>query len=65
MCVYIYIYICICVLQYSLIKIIEGFKEWLVNVAAAFVANMHLAYGEKLMKAVSHIGGVRVPAHQV
>ena len=49
----------------ALIRIDEVFKSWLVNVAAAFVANMSLAYGEKLMKAVSHMGGVRIPSHQV
>ena len=49
----------------SIIRIDEDFKDWLVNVAASFVANMSLAYGEKLMKAVSHMGGVRVPSHQV
>ena len=40
------------------------FKDWLVQVAS-FVANAGLSYGEKLMKAVSHMGGVRVPEHQV
>eukprot|EP00435_Cladocopium_sp_Y103_P064742 s354_g26.t1 len=42
-----------------------GFKDWLINVAASFVANHGLPYGEKLMKAVSHMGGVRVPAEQI
>eukprot|EP00435_Cladocopium_sp_Y103_P021927 s3816_g5.t1 len=42
-----------------------GFKDWLINVAASFVANHGLPYGEKLMKAVSHMGGVRVPVEQV
>ena len=32
------------------------FKDWLVQVAASFVANAGLSYGEKLMKAVSHMG---------
>eukprot|EP00435_Cladocopium_sp_Y103_P036926 s488_g9.t1 len=42
-----------------------GFKDWLINVAASFVANHGLPYGEKLMKAVSHMGGVRVPVEQI
>lgn len=42
----------------------ENFKDWMVNVAATFVANHSLPYGEKLMKAISHMGGVRIPAHQ-
>ena len=46
-------------------RIDEGFKDWLVSVAASFVANAGLSYGEKLMKAVSHMGGIRVPEHQV
>ena len=41
------------------------FKDWLVQVAASFMANAGLSYGEKLMKAVSHMGGVRIPEHQV
>ena len=41
------------------------FKDWLVQVVASFVANAGLSYGEKLMKAVSHMGGVRIPEHQV
>ena len=32
----------------SVSRIDEDFKDWLVNVAASFVANMSLAYGEKL-----------------
>ena len=46
-------------------RIDVDFKDWLVQVAASFVANAGLSYGEKLMKAVSHMGGVRVPEHQV
>eukprot|EP00435_Cladocopium_sp_Y103_P057865 s295_g20.t1 len=42
-----------------------GFKDWLINVAASFVANHGLGYGEKLMKAVSHMGGVRVQVEQL
>ena len=49
----------------ALLQIDEGFKDWLVNAAASFVANVQLAYGEKLMKAVSHVGGVRVHAYYV
>ena len=49
----------------SAMRIDIDFKDWLVNVAATFVANAGLSYGEKLMKAVSHMGGVRVPEHQV
>ena len=49
----------------SVMKIDVDFKDWLVNVAATFVANAGLSYGEKLMKAVSHMGGFRVPEHQV
>ena len=47
------------------LRIDVDFKDWLVNVAASFVANAGLSLGEKLMKAVSHMGGVRVPEHQV
>ena len=49
----------------TILNIEENFKDWLVNVAASFVANSGLSYGEKLMKAVSHMGGIRVPEHQV
>ena len=49
----------------SVMRIDVDFKDWLANVAASFVANAGLSYGEKLMKEVSHMGGVRVPEHQV
>ena len=48
----------------TLLKITTNFKDWMVNAAATFVANLGMPYGEKLMKAVSHMAGVRIPEHQ-
>eukprot|EP00435_Cladocopium_sp_Y103_P040939 s3204_g11.t1 len=51
-----------CGLNYVNISI--DFQKWLAFAASSVIANLYLPYGEELMKSLSHMGGVRIPAHQ-
>ena len=51
--------------QFDVYLIDQGFRQWLIASAASLIGNPTIRFDEKLMKAISHVGGVRVPASQV
>ena len=48
----------------DIVDINQGFQTWLTFTASSLISNASLAYGEHLMKSLSHMGGVRISKRQ-